>query len=83
MKKERTTEIMVAFRTRRTEGIWVSDEALPFLGVFSLCVWDGESIPDTGVDFGHLWFLYNLDFALSSPWLFRVSRGHEWPRGMV
>jgi hypothetical protein len=81
--EERTAEIMVTFRTRRTEGIRVFDEALPLLGVFSLCVGDGESIPDTRVDFGHLWPLYNLDFALSSPWLFRVSRRHEWPRGVV
>ena len=79
----RTTEIMVAFRTRRTEGIRVSDEAFPFLGLFTLCICDGESIPDTRVDFGHLWPLYNLDFALSSPWLFGVSRRHKWPRGVV
>jgi len=81
--EERTTEVMVTFRTRRTESIRVFDEALPLLGVLSLCVCDGESIPDTRVDFGHLWLLYNLDFALSSPWLFRVSSRHEWPRSVV
>jgi hypothetical protein len=72
--KVRTTEIMVAFRTRRTERIGIFEEALPLLGVFSLGVCYGESIPDTRVDFGHLWLLYNLDFALSTPWVLRVSR---------
>ena len=81
--KERTTEIMIAFRTRRAEGIGILEEALPLLGVFSLGVCYGESIPDTRVDFGHLWFLYHLDFALSSPWQLGIGRRQEWQRGMV
>lgn len=74
---------MIAFRTRRTEGIGIFEEAVPLLRVFSLGVCYGESIPNTGVDFGHLWLLYDLDFALSTSWLLMVSCSQEWPRGVV
>jgi len=81
--EERTAEIMVAFRTRRTEGIRVFDEAFPLLRIFLFGASYSESVPDTGVYFGHLWLLYDLDLALGPTWLFGVSRRHEWPRGVV
>ena len=79
----RTAEVMIAFRTRCTECIRIFDEPIPFLWIFPLCVSYCETVPDAGVDFGHLWLLHDLDFALGPTWLFGISCGHERPRGVV
>ena len=81
--KERTTEVMIAFRTRCSEGIWVFDEAFPLLRIFPFGISHSESIPDSGVDFRHLWLLYDLHFALGPTWLLGISSLRERPRGVV
>ena len=81
--EERTTEVMVAFRTRRTEGIRIFDEALPLLRVFTLGIWYSKSVPHAGVDFRHLWLFDDLDFALSTPRLLGVCSRRERERGVV
>jgi hypothetical protein len=59
-EKKRTAEVVVALRTRRTEGIRVCCEALPLLRVILVCLHRREPIPHPWVDPAHLRLLDDL-----------------------
>ena len=81
--KVRTTEVMITLRARGTEGIGILEEALPFFRVLPLSVCYSESIPDTGINLGHLRSLDDFDVTLGAAWLLGVCCNHERPGGVV
>lgn len=82
----RTAQVVVTLRPRRTERVRVLREPVPFLWVIlPRLVWC-QSIPDSGVDFGHLRFLDNFDIegSIGRRMTFcTVCGSEEWPGGVM